>query len=262
VLRRACLAVVFGCVTASAQTAPDLGKHFEGLDGTFVLLNGSTGEYIRHNPRRAAQRFAPCSTFKVPHTTILLETGVAPNPNFTLTYDPALKQPENWAQDFNLRQAYRQSALWYYQVLARRLGMARERELVERFQYGNRDTSGGLDLMGTPFWVDGTLRISANEQVDFLKRLNEGRLGLSGRTTSLTRDIMLAEETPSWRLRAKTGACQPAGEETSNWYVGFVEKAGTTYYFALQMGAKDYGRAYSQRIPISRAILAELGILD
>ena len=71
------------------------------------------------------------------------------------------------------------------------------------------DTRGGLDKTGVPFWVDGTLRISANEQVAFLKRLYEGRLGLSDRTTRLTKEIMVAEETPTWRLSAKTGACQP-----------------------------------------------------
>ena len=64
------------------------------------------------------------------------------------------------------------------------------------------------------------------------------------------------------RLSAKTGACQPPGLDTANWYVGFVEKAGTVYYFALQIGAKNYGRAFSERIPISRAILAELKILN
>ena len=73
---------------------------------------------------------------------------------------------------------------------------------------------------------------------------------------------MVAQETPSWRLSAKTGACQPVGEETSNWYVGYVEKAKTVHYFALQIGAPDFGRAYSQRIPIARAILTELGVLD
>ena len=52
--------------------------------------------------------------------------------------------------------------------------------------------------------------------------------------------------------------------ETANWYVGYVEKPGASapYYFALQMGAKDYGRAYTGRIPIARAMLTELGILD
>ena len=249
---------------AYGQTPPDLGRHLGDIEGTFVLLNAATGDYVRHNPARAAVRFPPCSTFKVPNTAILLETGTAPDPAFTLKYDPALKQPENWARDFDLRGAFKASALWYYQAMARRAGMAAQRHFVEAFQYGNGDTSGGIDRTGAPFWVDGSLRISANEQVEFLRRFYEGRLGLSDRTTRLTKEIMVADETPRWRLSAKTGACPAAPEGTANWYVGYVEKPGASapYYFALQMGAKDYGRAYSERIPIARAILTELGVLD
>jgi beta-lactamase class D len=248
---------------AAAQTpaSPDLARHFQGLNGTFVLLDATTGEYLRFNQTRAAERFAPCSTFKIPHTAILLESGAAPDPTFTLKYDPELKQTKNWARDFDLSGAFKASALWYYHAMARRLGMPAEHHFVERFEYGNADTTGGLDSSGGPFWVDGSLRISANEQVEFLRRFYEGRLGVSERTTRLTKDIMFAEGTPSWRLSAKTGACQPSGEETSNWYVGYVEKPGAVYYFALQMGGKDYGRAYSERVPISRAVLTELGIL-
>lgn len=256
----ACFPVMMGVVQTPSR--PDLAGHFKGLNGTFVLLNGATGEYIRYNAKRAVERFAPCSTFKIPHTAILLESGVASDPTFTLKYDPALKQPKNWARDFDLRGAFKGSAVWYYQALARRLGLPAERHFVERFQYGNADISGGLDASGGPFWLDGSLRISANEQVEFLRRLYDGSLGLSERAIKLTKEIMIGEETPSWRLSAKTGACQPSGEETSNWYVGYVEKGGAVYYFALQMGAKDYGRAYSERIPISRAILTDLGILN
>ena len=240
----------------------DLSAHFKGLDGTFVLLNGTTGEYIRHNPSRAARRFAPCSTFKIPHTAILLESGAAPDPGFTLKYDPVLKQPANWARNFDLTGAFQASALWYYQVLARKVGMTAERRFLEQFQYGHFEGRGGLDPPGAPFWVDGSLTISANEQVEFLRRFYEGRFGLSDRATRLTKGIMVAETSATSRLSAKTGACQPKGHETTNWYVGYVEKAGGTYYFALQIGAPAYGRAFALRIPIARAILTSLGVLD
>jgi beta-lactamase class D len=263
-MRFALIVVCVPVIGALAQTPspPDLARHFDGLTGTFVLLNSATGEYLRHNPERARERFAPCSTFKVPHTAILLETGAAPDPTFTLQYDPALKQADNWARDFDLRGAFKASALWYYHAMARRVGLRAEEEFVKRFQYGNVDISGGLDSSDGPFWIDGSLRISADEQVEFLRRLYEGTLGLSERATTLTKEIMIVEETPSWRLSAKTGACRPLGKETSNWYVGYVEKGRTVYYFALQVGAKDFGRAYSERISISRAILKDLGILD
>jgi beta-lactamase class D len=240
---------------------PDLTHYFAGLDATFVLLNGKTNQFIRYNPNRAAQRFSPCSTFKIPHTALLLESGVAPGADYELKYDPVYTQPPQWAQDFTLAGAFKASALWYYQVLAQRAGMSVEQRFVDQFAYGNRDTRTGLKEIGHTFWVDGTLRISANEQVMFLRRFYERKLGLSERTTGITKQIMLVEERPNYRLSAKTGACQHNREQTANWYVGYVEKPDRIYYFALEMGDKDYGRAYSERISITRTILTDLGIL-
>ena len=155
--------------------AQDLSRHFADISGTFILLNGNTGKFIRHDPERAAQRFAPCSTFKIPHTAILLETGTAPDPEFVVNYDPALKQEGAWARDHTIRSAYRVSALWYYHALARRVGISTEQRLLKQLAYGNESASGGLEGSNGPFWVDGTLRVSADEQVDFLRRFHDGR---------------------------------------------------------------------------------------
>ncbi len=93
-------------MTCSPGFAQDLSTHFAGIDGTFVLLNGRTGEYVRRGPERATQRFAPCSTFKIPHTAMFLENGTAPDPEFLVKYDPVLKQQGVWARDHSLRSAY------------------------------------------------------------------------------------------------------------------------------------------------------------
>src|SRR3712207_4083387 len=121
----ACLAV------AGPVAGQDLSTHFRGIDGTFVLLDGQTGAYTRWNAARAERRFAPCSTFKIPNTAILLETGAAPDPDFVVKYDPALKASRDaWRKDHTLRTAYRDSVLWYYHALARKAGLPAAARLV------------------------------------------------------------------------------------------------------------------------------------
>ena len=61
-------------VAPSPARGQDLSRHFQGIDGTFVLLDGQTGRYTRWNEARARPRFSPCSTFKIPNTAILLES--------------------------------------------------------------------------------------------------------------------------------------------------------------------------------------------
>ncbi len=248
-------------VAAAPAAAQDLGRHFEGIDGTFVLLNGTTGDVTRWNAARAARRFAPCSTFKIPNTAILLETGAAADADVVVPYDPAVKaSQEAWRQDHTLRSAYRQSVLWYYHALAKKAGLPAVTRLVTQFGYGNADTSGGV-AGDHPFWIDGTLRISADQQVAFLKRLHENRLGLSERTARLTKEVMIAEQRPEGTLRAKTGACHPAGDaQVTLWYVGYVEKPAGVWYFALEIGDRAYDPLMVQRVPKARAILADLGV--
>ena len=258
---RAVAAIVTLLIVSVEARTQDLGRHFEGIEGTFVLLNGQTGESIRHDSTRAAERFPPCSTFKIPHTAILLETGAAHDEDHTLKYDPALKQSSYWARDQSLLTAFRTSALWYYQVLAQELGLKTEARFVQQFRYGNQVTSGGLDLV-SPFWIDGSLRVSANEQIEFLKRFYEGALGLSERTTRVTKEIMIAEQNDRWRLSAKTGACQPKGEDVTLWYIGYVEKGSGVFYFAMQMAEKDFGELFKQRVTKTREILVHVGVLD
>lgn len=241
--------------------AADIARHFDGIDGAFVVRNGATGETIRHDPAHAATRFAPCSTFKIPNTAILIETGAARDLDHSLPYDPALglNNPD-WARDQTLRSAFNVSALWYYRAMARKAGIDAVSAMLAHLDYGNGQTGGSIGQV--PFWVDGTLLISPDEQVDFLARLHEGRLVLSDRAMRLTREAMVAEETPRWRLSAKTGACRPGGGKVSLWYVGTVERDGTAHHFALHMTDTGYDRLMARRIPVARAILADLGILD
>ncbi len=227
------------------------------------MLDAARGQYVRLNPERASQRFPPCSTFKIPNTLIALETGAAADADHLVKYDPALKlegQGPNgaWGRDHTLRSAFANSVVWYYQDIARRVGAARMGTFLRQFDYGDQNTSGGIDR----FWLT-TLRVSANEQVDFLRRFHEGRLDVSERTTTVAKSIMVAETNARWRLSGKTGACRGENDDdVSMWYVGYVEKPRNVYYFALQFGAPEYGDLFAQRIPKARAILADLGVLD
>lgn len=240
----------------------DLAHHFQNLEATFILKNSATQAITVHNPQRAKQQFPPCSTFKIPNTLIALETGIASGPDFLIKYDPALKQEGrgpngSWGKDHTLRSAYQNSVLWFYQEIARRAGLDAETRLVRQFRYGNMDTSGGVDK----FWLGNSLKISAEEQIAFLEHLNTNKLGVSPRTTSIAKDIMLADSGDGWKLYAKTGACREPNQPVALWYVGFVERAGATHYFALEMAAPEYEPLMHQRVPKTRTILTELKII-
>jgi beta-lactamase class D len=248
---------------AADADAADLAPYFDGLAGTFVLLDAQTGVTVRHDPARARARFLPASTYKIPNTLIALETGVASGPDFALPWDPEVAPreafwPEVWAQDHTLRTALPNSVVWFYQELARRIGAARMQAYVERFGYGNRDIEGGIDH----FWLTGGLRISADEQVEFLRRFYFGELGVSARTTEITKALLVLDEGPSYRLSGKTGwAGYGSGEAQIGWFVGYLERGEAVYFFALNLDLTDEANAPARRA-ITEAILRDRGLID
>jgi beta-lactamase class A len=226
---------------------------------TFVLLDGRTGKQTSENPKRARERFAPCSTFKIPNSLLMLDSRTAPEPYFTLAYDPKRDgaQQGAWARDLDLKSALQKSAAWYYREMARRLGPQRMQAYLDQFNYGNRDMTGGVDQ----FWLGHGLKISAEEQVSFLKRFYEDRLGISHGVTDAVRDLLLLEAAPDYRWYGKTGTCTSAGGAIA-WHVGFVEREGKVVYYALNFDGGTVSELFARRPQLIRSKLARAGLVD
>jgi beta-lactamase class D len=236
---------------AAANSEPvDLSKHFAGTrESCFALLDLKTGTTYRHNPERCAKRFSPCSTFKIPHRLIGLQTGVIRDIDHVMRWDGQKRSREAWNQDQTLRSAVRDSVVWYFQELARGVGMERMKGFVDAMGYGNRNLSGGL----TRFWLESSLLISADEQVDFLKRLMREDFGFTKRTFELVRAVLVLDDRGGTVLRGKTGTGENFG-----WFVGTV--TGPRGDFVFAGNASGPGVTGQQVRKITEAILAERGI--
>jgi beta-lactamase class D len=228
-----------------------LAKYFDGQPGTLVLYDLKHDQTLRYNPDRAAQRFLPASTFKILNSLISLETGVIPDEDTVIKWDGTRYDIPAWNQDHTLRTAIANSVVWYYQELARRVGQERMQKYVDTVGYGNHDITGNIDS----FWLDGALRISADEQVAFLKRLVQNDLPFSARNLQIVKDILVLEKTSLSQLSGKTGT-QLRVKPGVNWFVGYVEKGDEVYIFAtnleLPAGVTDTTRAKQITLNILR----------
>ncbi|KIG18439.1 Beta-lactamase [Enhygromyxa salina] len=249
-----------------------------GYEGVFVVLDPATATLIVSDPELAEQRFIPASTFKIPNSLIALETGVADSPAFTLKWDGVQRWASSWNRDHDLRSAFAVSALWYYQELARRIGEARMAKWVTAANYGNADISGGIDA----FWLNGALRISPREQVEFLQRLDTGASPFTPATvTRFLDEVMIYEPRPGdWTgaapgtVRAKTGWARSedfadplaAGFNGNlGWFVGAVTQAngGWVYFATLLVSPEPAPDSFADDRPKLTAVtLRELGYLD
>jgi bla regulator protein BlaR1 len=244
----------FGTTTTNL----DLSEFFRGHEGCFVLYATQADSYIQYNSNACRERFSPCSTFKIANSMIALDTGVSTGPEFTLKWSGTTYPSASWNRDQNMRSAFSNSVVWYYQEIASRIGPARMSNYVHQLNYGNCNTSGGI----TNFWLQSTLQISAEEQVAFLRRLWENKLPVSKDAQRITRELMkLSIGADGRTLYGKTGT---GGDARANiarlgWFVGCVEDGDRKLFFATRItGAPDASGRLARQI--TEAILAKLKV--
>lgn len=239
--------------------APSFGQAFQELavNGSIVIYDKNTQRFYEHNPSRNTTAFFPASTFKILNALVSLETGVIRDDISVLTWDGITREIPAWNQDTNLRQAFKDSTVWFYQVLARKNGHERMQKFVEQVGYGNRQI-GALDRIDH-FWLDGPLQITPKQAIEFLQRLERNDLPFSQRTIELIKDIMIIEKTPDYTLRAKTG-WSTSDNPKVGWIVGYLEQKNNVYFFAtniVMLTAKDAAK----RLEITRRSFKALRLL-
>jgi beta-lactamase class D len=252
-------------------------------DAAFLLYRPAAGRYLACNPERVQRAFLPASTFKVANALIGLETGAVRDEHELMKWDGRKRAVLAWNQDTDLASGMRNSTIWFYQAMARRIGAARMREWVGRLGYGNGDI--GADNTIDHFWLDGALRISAIEQVDFLDRLRRHALPIGERSQATAIHILERDRSGDgsgdrWVLRAKSGAAVPIdaatgdvvqgedalkqlGSEPVGWFVGWIERDaahGGDAVFAFNLRLRD-SADMALREPLTRELLVANGVL-
>jgi len=236
---------------------PEWSKHFTdaGVNGTIVVVDERKSPATTHlyDRERAARRYSPASTFKIPHTLFALDAGVVADEFQVFKWDGVKRTFAGHNQDQTLRSAMRYSTLWVYEGFARQIGEPKARVYLRGIDYGNADptTSKGA------YWVDGNLRISALEQVAFLRKLYRNALPFKVEHQRLVKDLMVKQATSDWILRAKTG-----WEGRYGWWVGWVESSEGAVFFALNIDTPRRTEDLPKREQIVRAVLKSMDLLS
>jgi len=113
---------------------------------------------------------------------------------------------------------------------------------------------GKIDL----FWLNGDIRITPNQQIDFLKRLYLNQLPFQKKNQETVKKILLVEQTDDYSIRAKTGWAARIEQEIG-WYVGYLENENNVYFFALNMDINSSDEA-KYRKQITTDILKVLNL--
>jgi len=231
--------------TANAAPAP------AATESCFLLYEVGVGEVRRRPSTICATRLLPASTFKIPHALAALDAGVLSGADEKMAYDGSPTSMASWRRDHTLASAMSNSVVWYFQRVAERLGMDREREYLKKFDYGNGDPSSGL----TTFWLGGSLQITPEEQMRFMRRLYADELPVSPRAMRIVRELIVQPpgavvnatgEHPfaaPWPrdtvVSAKTGSGTDRGGKSVRWLVGHLARGSRAWIFVSTVAGSD-----------------------
>lgn len=225
-----------------------------GIEGSFVVFDPAADTMIMANRARNLRRQVPASTFKIANSLIALEEQVV-RVDEVVPYDGVSRGMKAWKQDMAMKRAMRVSNVLFYRVLARRIGVEKYKWWLGRLDYGNAEVGTDVEM----FWLRGPLKVSPKEQVEFLSKFAGSNLPFSAHVLENVKRLLEIDRGSDWRLFAKTGWSN-AFEPGIGWWVGWLEKGGKVYPFALSIDINSRQDA-DKRVPLGRALLKKLDLI-
>ena len=269
---RAALVFLFAAITILNSCSPNnvdedksLEKYFteNKVTGCFGLYNNATNQFTFYNKKRFTDSsYLPASTFKIVNSLIGLQTGVISSDSMIIKWDSIKRNVEAWNKDLSMYEAFRVSAVPYYQEVARRIGKERMEFWMDTVNYGAgaKDTVFRISTAIDTFWLDNTLKITPDEELGLVKMLYFNQLPFFKAYQEKVKQAMLFENTTMYRLAYKTGWGKKENGNHLAWIVGWVEENNHPYFFVLNFESSDANADIPTiRMNILKGILNQLG---
>lgn len=171
------------------------------LKGAILIYDELEDTFYSNDFGWAESGQLPASTFKIPNSLIVIETGTLMNASDTIYWHGDERAFDSWEEDMTLKSAFFKSCLPCYQQLTRKMGLDNMKKYTSAFAYGKMVfDSTSFDS----FWVAGDSKITQFQQIEFLKKLYHSQLPVSERTESIVKK-MIREPLGDYQLSAKTG---------------------------------------------------------
>ena len=233
----------------------DRSTYFGEYEGSFVLYDLGNDAWSIHDKEHATLRIAPNSTYKIYDALFGLEEGVITPENSFIAWNGESYPFEAWNADQTLQSAMNSSVNWYFQTLDEQLGSSSVYNYIQEIGYGNENMNGDFST----YWMESSLKISPIEQVELLTRLQNNSLGFSPENINAVKDAICLSSSDAGTFYGKTGTGRVDGQDVNGWFVGFVETADNTYFFATNIGA-DSDATGGNATEITMSILSDMNI--
>jgi beta-lactamase class D len=230
------------CSPNNVTVDNSLQKYFDAnkVSGCFGMFDNGQGKFTIYNlPRYGDSAYLPASTFKIVNSLIGIETGVVQDTNSVIAWDSVSSARPECDRDLTMWDAFRLSCPPWYQKMARRIGRSKMQLWLDSLGYAQRYKKfvigDNLDI----FWLDNSIKVTADEQLGLVKKLYFDQLPFQKRSQRIVRSMMLWENNTLYKLSYKTGWGYTEKDHSLAWVVGWIEENNHPYFFVLQIETPD-----------------------
>lgn len=235
----------------------DLSAYFNGYEGSFVLYDLKNDTWSIYDMDHATLRTAPNSTYKIYDALFGLEAGIITPEDSLMVWNGADYPFETWNADQDLYSAMQSSVNWYFQEIDRRLGTSALRRYINEIGYGNEIINSDL----SSYWMQSALQISPVEQTILLTDLYNNDFGFTRGNINAVKDSICLFSSENESFYGKTGTGRINDNDINGWFIGYIETADSTYFFATNVQSTENATG-SKAAEISFSILSDMGIWE
>ena len=248
------------CSPNNVKIDNNLKNYFDSnqVVGTFGLYDNGTGQFTIYNLSRFKDSaYLPASTFKIVNSLIGIESGRISDEKMVIKWDGKTRTFSNgdtiavWNKDLTMEEAFKASSVPYYQEVARRIGKDTMQYWLDSLKYGSKKITTKIDS----FWLDNSMKITADEEMGLVKKLYFGQLPFQKRTQDIVKKVMLQESNANYRLSYKTGWGNLENGKALGWIVGWIEENRHPYFFVLQLEGDKNIKMVPVRLQLLKSIL-------
>lgn len=250
------------CSNNNITNDDSLKKYFDeyNVTGTFGMFDNGQARFTIYNLKRFTDSaYSPASTFKIVNSLIGLQTGVISGEKMVIPWDGVVRFNPEWNKDLTMEQAFKVSAVPYYQEVARRIGKDTMQHWLDSLGYASKYGRAVIKNDLDSFWLDNNVKITADEQLGLVKKLYFDQLPFQKRVQAVVRNVMVQEQNTNYTLAYKTGWGYKEDGKSIGWIIGWEEENKHPYFFVLQIeGAHDMDMVKA-RLTILKNILSQYG---
>ena len=224
------------CTPNNVKTDEAIVKIMDSANvtGSFALMENGSGQFtITNLSSYKDSSYAPLNTFFAVPALVGLDKGYINLSDTNLVSFDSVN---------------------YYSQLITKIGRTSMLKTIDTLKYGK----GIISADSTMYWSNNSLKITADEQLGFIKQLYFTKLPFQKKSQESFRKMILKEDNTNYKL-SYIDAIDI--EKRNSWIIGYVEENKHPYFFVLNTHSIKSPSAKTNNIALLKNILLQQGFL-